>query len=116
MSRRAAFALWALAGALWSLTVLGMLSIGIYVLPFAIAATVLALRRGPGRPAAGLLAGLALPLLWVAWLNRFGPGEHCTSDAQSTECVQMWSPWPFVAAGALLVALAVLLSRRPRPR
>jgi hypothetical protein len=44
-----------------------------------------------------------MPLL-VAYLNRGGPGNVCTTTATSQSCTTEWSPWPWLAAGLLLVA------------
>ena len=57
----------------------------------------------------GLLLGAALPLLYVAWLNRDGPGTVCTTDGSVTSCGDGVSPWPFVAM-ALLVAVTGIVS------
>jgi hypothetical protein len=69
------FAVWSLTGATGAACLVGILSIGLFVLPVALAATVLLARRWSSRSGlAGLVAGLALPLLYVALLNRSGPG------------------------------------------
>ena len=65
-----AFGLWALAGALCALTILGILSIGIFVAPFAVVATVAAVwhttRTGD---ALGAPAGIALLVAALLALN-----------------------------------------------
>ncbi len=72
------------------------------------AALVLFIRLREPYAASGVIAGAALPLFYVAWLNRQGPGESCRSfGTGGQECTQMWSPWPWVALGALLVAAGV---------
>ncbi len=111
----AAFLGWFVAGALYALAVLGMLTIGIFVLPIAIGLTVLLVRSpraSVGLP--GLVSGLALPVLYVAYLNRDGPGDVCT--ANGAHCTEEWSPWPFVLVGvALLCAgIAVFVYLRAR--
>jgi hypothetical protein len=100
------FAAWAAVGILYAVAVLGVLSIGLLVMPVAVAATVLLGRRSDGWVGTpGVLSGLAVPLLAVAYLNREGPGEVCHSTAQTQSCSELWNPWPFVAvAVALLVA------------
>ncbi len=115
MSRRAAFADWVLAGVLWALTSAGMLTIGIYVLPFAIAATVVGARWGP-RQWPGLLVGVGLLVGWLAWLNRHGPGDHCWSTATEAGCEELWNPWPFVGVAIALVVAGTLLARRAASR
>jgi hypothetical protein len=51
------------AGALLALSVLAVLSIGVFVLPFAALAVWAALRWGRGREAVGLLVGAVLLML-----------------------------------------------------
>lgn len=111
-------AAWSLVGAAWGLGLIALLSIGVYVLAVALAATVaLVLVPAARREAAALLAGPALPLLYVAFLNRSGPGTVCTTSGDSESCVDLWTPWPWVVAAALFVIIgagAVYLSRPRR--
>jgi hypothetical protein len=75
------FATWTLVGVTWSLALIGIASIGLFVLPAAVGATVVVALRAPsssGLP--GLVTGLALPPLYVAYLGASGfcmgsPGE-----------------------------------------
>ncbi len=98
------FVAWMLMGAGYALGVLGALSIGPYVLVITLAATiVLATRTGSRVGLPGLISGLSLPPLYVAFLNRSGPGWVCTSTATSQSCVQAWSPWPWLAIGIMLL-------------
>lgn len=98
------FVAWMLVGAGYALGVLGALSIGLYVLVITVAATiVLATRAGSGAGLPGLVSGLSLPLFYVAFLNRSGPGTVCTSTATSQSCVEEWSPWPWIVVGIVLL-------------
>lgn len=111
------FAAWALVGATYAVVILGVLTIGLFVLPVSLAATLLlARRRGAPSSGWGALSGLGLPLLYVAWLNRDGPGEVCRAiGGQGQSCTQELSPWPWVAAGTALVVagiVAYLVCRR----
>jgi hypothetical protein len=65
---------------------------------------------------AGMISGAGLPLLYVAWLNRGGPGEVCTSTATSTECADESSPWPFLVLAVVLVGVGVVVFVRQRGR
>ena len=68
-----------------------------------------------GTPRPGLrVAGAAGPLLYVAFLNRRGPGVHCAARAAEVECTDLWSPWPFVLLTVLAVAAAYGLVRAAR--
>jgi hypothetical protein len=115
------FLAWASVGAGACLAVLSVLSIGIFVLPVAATATIVLLRWPAGRTMAvpGLISGLGLPLLYVAYLNRGGPGQICVTTATGQSCEMEWSPWPWLAAGTLLAvagiaAFAALRSRLSR--
>jgi len=114
------FGLWAVAGAAAALGVLTVLTIGVFVLPAAlILGAVLAWRGRREQAVAGIVAGLGLPLLYVGYLNRGGPGSVCTPLPGGGECTQETSPWPWAAAGLLLVIAGITMSlaaarRRPR--
>jgi hypothetical protein len=104
-------------GAAYMFGFLGALSIGIFVLPVALLATWYLVRRNSSvRTMTGILSGIGLPLLYVALLNRDGPGMVC--DGQN--CGQQWSPWPWLIAGLLFVLLGlaayVLSGSRRRSR
>ncbi|HEV7524544.1 MAG TPA: hypothetical protein VGP92_06235, partial [Acidimicrobiia bacterium] len=110
------FVAWLFAGAACALALLSALTIGIFVLPFAGAAVVfLATRRGATDGVAGLISGLGLPVLYVAYLNRNGPGDICTHTATSSSCTQESSPWVWFSLGVALVVVGVVLFVRRRP-
>jgi hypothetical protein len=116
------FGLWAVAGGLGALGVLTVLSIGVFVLPAALAlGAALAWRGRREQAGPGIVAGLGLPLLYVGYLNRGGPGTVCTALPGGTECTQETSPWPWVGIGLFLMLAGVALSlaaarRRPYTR
>ncbi|WP_037569332.1 hypothetical protein [Phaeacidiphilus oryzae] len=112
------FAAWVVVGAAWVTGLLGVLSIGLLVLPLAALGTALLLWRRATAGAPGALSGAGLALLYVAYLNRGGPGTVCTATAGGTDCLDEWSPWPWLAAGvAVAVAGAVLfVTLRARAR
>lgn len=99
------FIAWMLVGAGYALGLLSVLSIGAYVLLITVVATfVLATRPGNRAGLPGLVSGLSLPLFYVAYLNRSGPGTICTTTATSQTCSDQWSPWPWIVVGILLLA------------
>jgi len=103
---------WAVVGAGAALGVVSILTIGIFVLPATGAlAAALIWKRHPSGAGPGLLAGLALVPLYVAYLNRSGPGFVCATSAVSQTCTQEMSPWPWVAASCCFVGAAALLGR-----
>jgi hypothetical protein len=105
-----AFLGWTAVGAGAILGVLTILTIGIFVLPAtALLAGFLAWRRLSGQAWPGLLTGLGLIPLYVAYLNRGGPGTLCTTTALGESCMQEMSPWPWVAAGLGLAGAGAVL-------
>ncbi|HEX7405290.1 MAG TPA: hypothetical protein VF307_05135 [Candidatus Nanopelagicaceae bacterium] len=109
------FLAWPIIGAALSLSVLGAMTIGIFVLPFAIAG-LLALRKWGGnqKSSVGLISGAGLPVLYVAYLNRQGPGMVCITYKSGGSCTEEWSPWPFLFVGTILFVLGVVLFIRLR--
>lgn len=114
-----AFVAWAGVGAGLCLAALTPLTIGIFVLPVAVAAGIALLvwRRGRNGSVVGLLCGFGLVPLYVGYLNRDGPGTVCHAIAGGQECGTEWSPVPWLAVGALLIAggIALFLWLRARP-
>jgi hypothetical protein len=89
------FWLWALAGALFSFSFVAALSIGIFVLPFALVALYFATRNGVGRgEPLGALAGVGATCLLIAALNLGSDGGSL--DAR-----------PWLAAGLLFAAVGM---------
>jgi hypothetical protein len=107
---------WALASALVIFGVITGLSIGLFVLPFAVVAVLLAGRRNrvwPEGPMGGLVGAGGVCLL-VAYLNR-GPFTPCApesvnvrlNDGGHFHCGGL-DPTTWLAAGALLVVAGLL--------
>jgi hypothetical protein len=114
------FAAWTLVGAGTALALLTPMTIGPFV-ALGVLVVVAALLRWRGRPncsVAGLLSGAGLIPLYVAYLNRGGPGEVCSAIRDGQECADEWSPWPWLAVGVLLVTAGAGLFavRRTRRR
>lgn len=98
------FVAWLVVGAGYGVALVGALTIGVLVLPVAVAATVAVASRSHGRGMPGLASGLGAPLLYIAYLNRSGPGLVCTAVGRSGQrCMDEGSPWPWVAAGLVLL-------------
>jgi hypothetical protein len=100
------FGAWAAVGALVALTILGALSIGVFVLPFAVLGIWLVGRRSPSRRTAfGLVSGAGLTCLGV-YAGNGGSSEGFDAT-------------PYLVAGIVLVlagaGLFALLGRRGRP-
>ncbi|MER7187162.1 hypothetical protein ABT404_48210 [Streptomyces hyaluromycini] len=107
---------WLLTGACYLLALLTMLSVGIFILPIAVAGTVaLATRRDTRRSLPGLLSGVSLPLFLLAYLNRHGPGTYCTTSAGGSSCTDgLLNPWLLLAVGLLVLSAGPALFLRMR--
>lgn len=101
---------WFLVGAGYAVGVLGISTIGVLVLVPTVVATILLARRPASRSGLpAVVGGLPLPLLYVAYLNRGGPGNVCTSTFSSHSCTQESNPWLWLAAALILLAAAVAI-------
>ncbi|HUR49463.1 MAG TPA: hypothetical protein VMY88_08080 [Acidimicrobiales bacterium] len=97
-----------IASILILVSVVGLFSIGILVLPFAGGAVYLAARRGAGRsrvaPAviAGPATGIALAVLFVVWVQP--PLVECTEAGASTTSRPWWSTGTSCGEGSSTVS------------
>lgn len=116
-----AYGWWLLVSALLCFGFLAQFTIGA---PFFLAGLALG-GLGLVRPATrsvsltALPAGAALPLLYVAWLNKGGPGTICTTAGTTTSCEEQWNPWLWILAAGLLIAFSaglVVLTRLVTPK
>lgn len=117
LSPAARFVLWAAVGAAGCLAFLTGFTIGFFIAPFAAATALVLLVVTPtDRSLAGVISGLSLPLFYVAWLNREGPGVICHEEPTFTTCSERWSPWPWLAVGVALLAAGIVAFRWPSAR
>lgn len=99
------YLLWGTVGGLVGLGILGMASIGIFVLVIALLLSVV----GAIHPASrSTVAVAAVPCVGIAPLavalnNLGGPGERCYSSPNSVSCGELLNPWPFAIVGIVLV-------------
>lgn len=109
---------WLVVGALLGLGVMALLTIGLLFL--LTAALLIGLGVGlpvlRNRSAVAIPAGVGLSVLYLAWLNRDGPGNVCEITSTVTKCTDQVSPWPFVAAALVLVVSSFVLARLVRPQ
>jgi hypothetical protein len=112
-----AFLGWCVVGAGACLGVLSLLTIGPFVLLLTLMLAGLLLWRVDfGWAMAGMVSGAAAPVLYVAWLNRGGPGSVCESLGDGGQsCTDAWSPWPFLVVAVLLAIAGVVVFARQRP-
>ena len=108
------FVIWMLVGGSYAMVIVGAFAIGIFFIPIAVIATIFLVRKPSSRRGIpGLFGGLALPLFYVAYLNRSGPGMVCTKT-QSTfgvgeSCTQEQSPWLWLIVGLVLLGAGVAI-------
>jgi hypothetical protein len=88
---------WALLGCA---AALGFVSLGVLVLvPVAVIGGLMASRSAIVRSAFGLLTGVGVLLLYVAWVQRAGPGTTCWHTATASGCDEHLNPLPWLVAG-----------------
>jgi hypothetical protein len=64
----------------------------------------------------GLLAGVGLLSLFVAYAQREGPGTSCWHTATASGCDQHLNPIPWLVIGVALIACAAIAQlRQNRP-
>ena len=69
-------------------------------------------RHTARRAAFGLLAGAGLLSLFVAYVQRDGPGTTCWHTASASACDQHLNPIPWLVVGLVPVVGAVLAQSR----
>lgn len=104
-----AYLWWAAVGAGAGIGVIGILTIGALFLAGTLVLVVIGVAWGPLRNTSVIatVGGLAAAPLYLAWLNREGPGTVCESTHDVRHCVERWSPWPFLIVGLVLLAASV---------
>ena len=106
-----AYAWWFAVGALGCVGLVGLLTIG---MPFLLVAAGLAvggsfIEATRNRSIAASAAGLSVIPLYLAWLNKDGPGEVCKPHNGGTMCGSEASPWPFLIVAVLMIATSIAL-------
>jgi hypothetical protein len=92
---------------------LGLISLGPIALgPALIAGAAISRSHSARRSAFGLLAGAGLLSLFVAYVQRDGPGTTCWHTASASGCDQHLNPIPWLVVGLVLVVGAVLAESR----
>ena len=96
------FAAWIVVGCALAL---GTVSLGLLVvLPVVVIAVLMSRRPAALRSAYGALVGVGLLLLFVAYLNREGPGTTCWQHGTASGCDEHLNPLPWLALGVALIA------------
>jgi len=99
------FLAWAAVGAG---VALGISALGLFAVPLALlVAILLIVRHHADRSALGILVGMGLLSLYVAYVQRKGPGTVYWHTATASGADQYLDPRPWLVAGILLVAVGV---------
>jgi hypothetical protein len=94
------FSAWALLGCA---AALASVSLGpILLAPVVVIGWLMASRPTIRRSAFGLLSGAGALLLYVAWVQRDGPGTTCWHTQTASGCDEHLNPLPWLIAGVLL--------------
>jgi hypothetical protein len=100
------FWLWALVGCA---AALGTVSFGpLLSLPVAVLAVWLASRPKIRRSAFGLLTGAGALFLYVAYVNRKGPGTTCYHTQLASGCDSHLNPLPWLLIGVTMVVGGII--------
>jgi signal transduction histidine kinase len=103
------FAVWLVVGGALAFSVVDGLAFGLLVLPFAIVAVMLLIARHHfNRSAWGLLCGAGLLLLYVAYVQRKGPGTVSWHTATASGADTYMDPRPWLVAGLLLIVVGII--------
>jgi hypothetical protein len=65
-------------------------------------------RRRPRTELFGCAAGVGSLMIWIAVLNRHGPGQYCVTSHGGSHCEDFWNPWPWAVVGFILIAVAIV--------
>ena len=106
------FLVWVVLGSSWAL---GSVSLGpLLLVPTALLGVFLWRRRPAARRSAfGLLSGAGALLLYVAWVQRDGPGTTCTPiPPAGMRCDQHLNPLPWLVIGIVLAVAGVVAHAR----
>jgi hypothetical protein len=91
----------------------GLLTLGsLALLPAALAVWLVTARSTLRRSAFGLVAGVGVVGLYVAYVQRRGPGTVCWRTATASGCDQYLNPWPWLASGVALVLVGFIIHVR----
>jgi hypothetical protein len=91
---------WALFG---GAAAFGVLVVGILaVVPIVLVCGVLAARPAIRHSAFGFATGVGLLFLYVAWVQRAGPGTTCWQSGTASGCDEHLNPLPWLVIGVAL--------------
>jgi hypothetical protein len=100
---------WAIVGLGFGL---GISTVGTFTVPLALIAVFFLTRRGPVRGAFGALTGAGAVFLYIAYVQRQGPGTTCYTTATGGGCDEHLNPLPWLVIGLVLFVAGVVLHAR----
>ena len=109
------FLAWASVGVALAISAIAVMTIGVWVVPFALIGLIASYKRANRSSGVGLISGAGVPFLFIAYLNRNGPGDICRQFGfGGQQCTQEYSPWPFMLVGTMLILLGMAMFKRIR--
>src|SRR5689334_15037361 len=108
------FGAWLAVGAAFTISILAALSIGPFVLPFALVLLVIVVRRSPHLPESiGVVSGIGVILLLIASANRdnvpcSANGFQQLEPGQRSASCGGWDPHPWLYLGIAVTAAGAL--------
>ena len=89
--------------------ILGFLTLSVlFVVPVVVAVVVAVVRPNVLKSSFGLMAGAGSVLIYVAYVQRRGPGTGCWQTATASGCDEYLNPWPWLVVGLTLVVAGIL--------
>ena len=107
-------AVWVVVGCALALGAISLAIGPLVFIPAAVVALLLSRRPAARRSAYGALIGAGVLLLFVAYLNREGPGTTCWERGTATGCDQHLNPLPWLLLGVACVAGGLVAHLRRR--
>jgi hypothetical protein len=98
------FAAWVIVGCALALGAVSFALGPLVLIPAAVIAVLMIRSPTARRSAYGALVGAGLLLLFVAYVNREGPGTTCRENATMISCGEHLNPLPWLLLGLAFVA------------
>ena len=109
------FAAWVVVGGAIALGAVSFALGPLVLIPAAVAAVLLLRRPAARRSAYGAPIGVGLLLLFVAYVNREGPGTTCWDHGTASGCDEHLNPLPWLLLGVAFVVGGFVAYRLRRP-
>jgi hypothetical protein len=109
------FAAWVVVGGALALGAISFALGPLVFIPAAVIAVLMIRRPAARRSASGAPVGAGLLLLFVAYVNREGPGTTCWEHGSSMGCGEHLNPLPWLLLGVAFVVGGSVAYRLRRP-